>query len=211
MNFHFSTFLTFCILELLFSQAFILNATGGSFPEIVYSNSIFAYKFVQPNITQSYSPLGSSLGKCNIMGFWYGTNVPNPAWTTVTDPRTLDQNLCGTKQSLTSCSLRTPANCPPSPPTSPDVNNGYNVPPPRGINNLPNCPSSNCNHPWRPPLVDYAGSDSLLSAVDYASIPDLQMYPAVAGGSVPVYNIPELSNYTLTLGKKSIVGIFMGE
>ena len=32
----------------------------------------------------------------------------------------------------------------------------------------------------RQPLVDFAGSDSLLSAADYKNFPDLQMFPAVS-------------------------------
>lgn len=37
--------------------------------------------------------------------------------------------------------------------------------------------------------VDFAGSDSLLSAQNYTDGKDLQMYPMVAGAVVPVYNI----------------------
>ena len=38
----------------------------------------------------------------------------------------------------------------------------------------------------RTPLVDFSGTDSVLSAADYASCPDLQLLPAIAG------NIPSL-------------------
>src|ERR1051326_1168122 len=37
--------------------------------------------------------------------------------------------------------------------------------------------------------VDFAGSDSLLSADDYTNGKDLQMYPMVASAVVPIYNI----------------------
>ena len=33
----------------------------------------------------------------------------------------------------------------------------------------------------RKPLVDFAGTDSILNAADYASFPDLQLLPAIAG------------------------------
>ena len=33
----------------------------------------------------------------------------------------------------------------------------------------------------RTPLVDFSGTDSKLSAADYASFPDLQLLPAIAG------------------------------
>jgi hypothetical protein len=38
--------------------------------------------------------------------------------------------------------------------------------------------------------VDFAGSDSLLKASDYAAAPDLQMYPATAAAVVPVVHLP---------------------
>ena len=44
-----------------------------------------------------------------------------------------------------------------------------------------------------PRVLDWAGSDSLLSASDYAAYPDLQMYPTVAGAVVPIYNLPNTS------------------
>ena len=65
----------------------------------------------------------------------------------------------------------------------------------------------------RSPLIDFAGSDSLLQASDYAAFPDLQMFPALAGAAVPVYNIPELatSNISLTLSRQDIADIFKGK
>ena len=35
----------------------------------------------------------------------------------------------------------------------------------------------------RLPLVDFSGTDSVLSAADYASFPDLQLLPAIAGNT----------------------------
>ncbi len=37
--------------------------------------------------------------------------------------------------------------------------------------------------------IDFAGSDSVLKAEEYTAGKDLQMYPAVAGAVVPIYNI----------------------
>jgi len=47
--------------------------------------------------------------------------------------------------------------------------------------------------------VDFAGSDSLLSAQNYTDGKDLQMYPMVAGAVVPVYNI-KWNTVTTTVG-----------
>jgi len=44
-----------------------------------------------------------------------------------------------------------------------------------------------------PRVVDFGASDSLLSAADYASYPDLQMYPTAASAVVPIYNLPGVS------------------
>ncbi len=66
----------------------------------------------------------------------------------------------------------------------------------------------------RLPLVDYAVSDSPLSADAYKYYPDLQMFPAAAGGVVPIYNIPELNDLypasPLVLSRTSIALIFTG-
>jgi len=62
--------------------------------------------------------------------------------------------------------------------------------------------------------VDYAGSDSLLSADDYTNGKDLQMYPMVASAVVPIYNIafanvPEgTTPAKLTLDRQTLADIF---
>jgi phosphate transport system substrate-binding protein len=67
--------------------------------------------------------------------------------------------------------------------------------------------------------VDFAGSDSLLNADEYAKGKDLQMLPVVAGAVVPVYNIkwnqPQAGDKTaapatLVLDGKTLVGIYNG-
>ena len=52
-----------------------------------------------------------------------------------------------------------------------------------------------------PPFVlDWAGSDSIHKESDYTSYPDIQMFPAVAGAAVAVYNLPStISDLVLPL------------
>jgi phosphate transport system substrate-binding protein len=70
--------------------------------------------------------------------------------------------------------------------------------------------------------VDFAGSDSFLSDAEYTSGKDLQMYPALAGAVVMIYNVsfkmPKVGDKTPTpaplpamiLDGKTIVGIYNG-
>jgi ABC-type phosphate transport system substrate-binding protein len=84
--------------------------------------------------------------------------------------------------------------------------------------------------------IDFAGSDSLLTSGEYIAYPDLQMFPAVfglphveshvfskpdtenpkqvAGGIVPVYNLPVLDPsdpaQTLVLDRMTLAYIFTG-
>ncbi len=55
--------------------------------------------------------------------------------------------------------------------------------------------------------VDFAGSDSVVSAQEYTDGKDLQMYPTIAGAVVPIYNIEGVTQ-TLTLDGKALVGIY---
>jgi phosphate transport system substrate-binding protein len=52
--------------------------------------------------------------------------------------------------------------------------------------------------------VDFAGSDSLLSADQYTQGKDLQMYPMLAGAVVPVYNIALMPVPTAVAGATAI-------
>ncbi|GBG32804.1 Metabotropic glutamate receptor-like protein B [Hondaea fermentalgiana] len=58
--------------------------------------------------------------------------------------------------------------------------------------------------------IDFAGSDSLLTEAEYDEYPDLQMYPAVAGAVVPIYNLAGLDDlgHTLVLNKTTLAQIF---
>lgn len=55
--------------------------------------------------------------------------------------------------------------------------------------------------------VDFAGSDSLLSADEYTAGKDLQMYPVLSGAVVPIYNVEGVTQ-TLTLDGNALVGIY---
>lgn len=59
--------------------------------------------------------------------------------------------------------------------------------------------------------VSFAGSDSLLKPEDYSSVPDLQMFPAVAASVVPIYNLPTLGSNSLVLNRATLPLIFLGD
>jgi phosphate transport system substrate-binding protein len=65
----------------------------------------------------------------------------------------------------------------------------------------------------RAPLVDFGGSDALLTASDYKAFPDLLMLPSLAAAVVPVYNIPELtaSMGPLILSRQNMADIYSGD
>lgn len=68
----------------------------------------------------------------------------------------------------------------------------------------------NANDITEPRIVDYTGSDSLFSESEYLAFPDLQMYPTVASGVVPVYNLPDVTDTDppLVLTTKVLADIF---
>jgi phosphate transport system substrate-binding protein len=55
--------------------------------------------------------------------------------------------------------------------------------------------------------VDFAGSDSVVTADEYAAGKDLQMYPMIAGAVVPIYNAEGVTQ-TLTLDGTTLAGIY---
>mmetsp|Transcript_10648 Transcript_10648/g.27388 ORF Transcript_10648/g.27388 Transcript_10648/m.27388 type:complete len:1216 (+) Transcript_10648:587-4234(+) len=121
-----------------------LLGAGASFPAAFYQDAIFAYQFVEPTVTLSYLPTGSSKGKCRVKDF------------------------------DATCS------------SSDDLGSEY---------------------------IDFAGSDSLLTAAEYQAYPDLQMLPTVAGSIVPVVNIPILDSEAgeiLVVDRSVLSRIFMG-
>jgi phosphate transport system substrate-binding protein len=64
--------------------------------------------------------------------------------------------------------------------------------------------------------VDFGASDAILNADQFAAAPGIQMFPAVAGAVVPVYNIAALVDPNtkvatpLTLDAATLSGIFLG-
>jgi hypothetical protein len=67
----------------------------------------------------------------------------------------------------------------------------------------------------REPLVDVGATDAVVPTSIPTYFPDLQMLPATAGGVVPIYNIPELTELSpalpLVLSRTSIALIFLGQ
>lgn len=60
--------------------------------------------------------------------------------------------------------------------------------------------------------VDFAGSDAILNAEQYAAAPGIQMLPSVAGAVVPTYNISELNEADpLLLDAATLSNIFLGK
>lgn len=62
--------------------------------------------------------------------------------------------------------------------------------------------------------VDFAGSDSLLSADEYSKGGDLQMYPMVAGAVVPIYNLKgydAAKDTRLILDRQTLADIYEGK
>ena len=55
--------------------------------------------------------------------------------------------------------------------------------------------------------VDFAGSDSVVTADEYSAGKDLQMYPMLAGAVVPIYNVEGITQ-TLILDGASLAGIY---
>jgi phosphate transport system substrate-binding protein len=58
--------------------------------------------------------------------------------------------------------------------------------------------------------VDFAGSDSLLSADEYTAGKDLQMFPVLSGAVVPIYNVEGVTQ-TLSLDGNVLVGIYIAK
>lgn len=163
------------------SHAYILNATGGTFPQQVYNQATFAYQFAQAQDNVIYSALGSTTGKCNIMGYWQTANTNSFLTAAVKNKDTL---ICTDK-----CIGSNIAVC---------GNNSAIFP--------------RFDHLSRRPLVHFSASDSTLKAADYNAFPDLQMFPAVAGAVVPIYNIQDLANISapVVLSRATITAIFLG-
>jgi hypothetical protein len=184
--------------SLLSSQLF-LNQTGGSFPNSVYLQTTFSYNFVDPTVSLSYYGPSSTVGKCNIMGYWHTGNNDVDEMRIPTSVKKHDQAVCTDTCTLAICGYTPVTNA-----TSVLAGVTYQkLTIRRGASKSI-------------PLADIGASDSLLGAADYFNFPDLQMLPAVAGAVVPIYNIPDLhANSSISspiiLSRSSLVNIFMGK
>ena len=185
-----------CFLSSL-ANGFVMNSTGGSFPNSVYLQTTFSYNFVAPSESISYFGPSSSVGKCNIMGYWHTANNDVSGNLIPLTTKVLDKTICTDHCTIASCGY-TPVK------TGSITQNGVTY---TGL-------TVRNDAGIRRPLDDISASDGLLAPVDYYNFPDLQMLPAVAGAVVPVYNLPELarSNITtpLVLSRSSLVNIFLG-
>ena len=170
------------LLSLSFAIDFKLNSTGGTFPDSVYQETVFSYEFVN-KIDESmvtYAALGSSAGKCNIMGYWSTANT----------------NFFLSQQTKTRDTLICTDQC--NSPSSISICGNSSILFPRFDSGI------------RKPLINFAGSDSVLGNADYNAFPDLQMFPSLAGAVVPIYNIPDLNGHVLALSRGTMAGIFLG-
>jgi PBP superfamily domain len=176
---------------------FLLNQTGGSFPKSVYLQTTFAYNFMEPSDSLTYFGPSSSVGVCNILGYWHKLNTDASGNLISTQRKSVDQSICTDKCTIDTCGYAQLK-------TGSITLDGVNY------SNLP----VRKDAASRVPLVDIGASDGLLSPSDYFNFPDLQLLPAIAGAVVPVYNIPELQQFDLTnplvLSRSSLVNIFLG-
>ena len=190
-------YVAFACLSPVIRAQYAMNQTGGSFPNSVYLQTTFSYNFVAPKESLSYFGPSSSVGKCNIMGYWHTANTDVSGNAIPLATRTLDRTICTDKCTVATC--------------------GY-VPVKTGSITLGGISYSGLaarnDASTRVPLTDIGASDGLLGAADYYNFPDLQMLPAIAGAVVPVYNIPELASSNITtpliLSRSSLVNIYLG-
>ena len=159
----------------------INNSTGGSFPASMYAEATFVYllEAVTNNSLFTYAPVGSTTGKCNIMGYWHTGNV---GISTVPDSRIRRDTAICTDKCIGDIGTILCGN--------------DSMKYPRFDKNL------------RVPLIDVGASDAALSTVDYDAFPDLHVFPSIAGAVVPIFNIKELTGLVLVLSRATIASIF---
>lgn len=173
-----------------------LNQTGGSFPAQMYAQSTFAYSFVDSLVSIDYYGPSSTVGACNIMGYWHTGNNNAFGRSIPSQQKSLDTVACTDKCSIELCGY-IPAQ------------NGSIILDGHLYNGLPVRADSGV----RIPLTDIGASDNLKPA-DYYNFPDLQVFPAIAGAVVPIYNIPDFDSMNITspliLSRSTLVNIFLG-
>ena len=170
------------IMAINLVQSFNLNATGSSLVINMYTEATFAYQFVQNNDIVNYFGGGGSGTGKCNIMGYWDTGNTEPEAMGIPQSTKIVDSLI----CKDACTLQNACGA---------------------ISTFPRLGNT-----WRTPLIDIGASDSLLNAKDYASFPDLQMLPALAGACVPVYNIPGFpSNLTLVLSRSTITRIFMGK
>jgi hypothetical protein len=133
-----------------------LRGTGASFPALVYQDLIFAYQFVKPNVKLSYLSTGSSAGKCRIQ---VRSRASRPQ---------CNHALCNepwfVRLGTLICKI-----------SAEHPTNGH-ICVVQEFGKV--CPVTDKAGMEQ---IDFAGSDALVNAKEYAAYPDLQMFPAVFG------------------------------
>jgi hypothetical protein len=179
------------------TTAYVLNQTGGSFPDRIYQISSFSDGFVATLDTLTYFGPSSSVGKCNIMGYWHTGNTDRSGSLIPTSTKVRDKIMCTDTCTLASCGYVS-------------TTTGSITIAGKTYDGLPVRNDAGS----RLPLTDIGASDGNLSPADYFNFPDLQMLPALAGAVVPLYNIPDFDRLNITqhliLSRSSLVNIFMG-
>jgi len=192
-----------CIHFIKYVHALEIYSTGGSFPESIYNEINFAYKFNFPDRSVHYTAIGSTAAKCNIMGFWHVNNQNGDG---------PDSMLPGGGESIKRNDMRICQDA--CTELNPCVFNRTNAVSNGSVFISPTDATQSV--PWRngrPPLKDFVGADSILKSQDYVNYPDLQMLPAIAGPIELVYNIPELNMFadSLVLSRLTVANIFNGK
>ena len=201
-----------------------LNATGGSFPVQIYQQSTFFYQVTEPTSQLTYYGPLSTVGKCNIQGYWTSKNAF----------MVLNNQLVTSPSSMLSIPVGKVASA-----FQVEENACTDACTPVNGCAYDSCATPRPDSTTRVPLVDLGASDSLLNFYPSTCTPytrniascttgisgtsscvkpndlyyfnDLMIIPAVAGAVVPIYNIPNFpSNISIILSRKTIKNIFMG-
>jgi ABC-type phosphate transport system substrate-binding protein len=161
----------------------LIQGVGSSFPQRFFQDVAFAYRSTGPDASLTYTSTSSSQGVCRVEDYFkecdnpfFNATVPcvnllteeECAVAIESDPGVCNQNASEGSDCVLAC-----GNC-----------------------NL-SCDGDTCDT-TRPVYVDFGATDFILTDEDYAEYPDIQLYPAVAGGVVPIFNLANVPALTLT-------------
>ena len=85
-----------------------INSTGGTAPTRFLHEAIFTYKVQNPTIDITYGGIGSTPGKCNMMGYWNTLNVNNIGVTAA--QKTLGTYICSDTCTVATCGYTSASN-----------------------------------------------------------------------------------------------------